>query len=140
MSTSCAVVSLPRLKRTAVLATSGERPSAVSTWDGSVEPAEHADPEDTNTPRFSRSTSTVSPLTPGKQKLAFVANLFPPALESGPVSRAPGTRPRMPSMSRPRSATVRRTCSSRSASVRSRATASPTAPATVEVPDLRSRS
>ena len=68
---TCSVISPPKLNRTAVWATTGSMPIAMSTWDGSSRPAAHADPLEHTTPRCSSSSSTASPLMPGKQNDAI---------------------------------------------------------------------
>ena len=76
-----------KLNRTAVWATSGSTPMASSTGEGASEPAAHADPLEQMTPWRSSSSSTDSPLVPGKQKEATEGSRS----VGWPVSSAPGT-------------------------------------------------
>src|SRR5690625_6436596 len=68
VSICSAVTPGPRVKRTAVWATSAGMPRAVSTWEGSSLPAAQAEPEEATTPHCSRASSTDSPLMPGKDR------------------------------------------------------------------------
>ena len=67
---SAAVTVASKLKRTAAWATSASTPIARSTGEGSSEPAAQAEPLEQMTPSRSSSSSTDSPLVPGKQNEA----------------------------------------------------------------------
>src|SRR5262245_13435501 len=66
-STSSAVLSRPRLKRIAPSARSRGTPIASSTWDGSTEPVEHADPLEAATPARTRCISKASLSAPATE-------------------------------------------------------------------------
>src|ERR1039458_3922090 len=61
MSMSSAVFCLPRLKRMPARARSERNPIAISTWDGSIAPDEHAAPVETARPLRSREMTIDSP-------------------------------------------------------------------------------
>src|SRR5690625_2100487 len=137
VSICSAVTPGPRVKRTAVWETSAGMPRAVSTWEGSSLPAAQAEPEEATTPHCSRSSSTDSPLMPGKQKEACPGRRSPGVSTPGPVSstssRAPSTR----AMKASRSFAIRPAAASRSGWASSRAAARATAKATFSVPERR---
>src|SRR5579863_6217713 len=56
----------PKLKRSPCLASLGERPMAMRTWEGGAEPAAQAAPEETAKPLASRLWTRFSPSIPGK--------------------------------------------------------------------------
>jgi len=66
---------LPRLNRIALWQVSGDIFMASNTWDGSVEPDEHADPEDTAIPCKSRAIRRDSDSTNSKLKFSVFGNL-----------------------------------------------------------------
>ena len=132
-SGNCAAVTVEsKLNRTAVWAISGSMPMASSTGEGASEPAAHAEPLEHNTPWRSSSSSTDSPLVPGKQKEATEGSRS----VGWPVSSAPGTPASTASMNPSRRAATRPAGSRGSV----RAVASATAPATFSVPERRPRS
>src|SRR5258706_9929518 len=65
-SISSAVVSVERLKRTELRATSAGIPIACRTWDGFVLIEAHAEPDDTQRPAASRARIAASAATPSK--------------------------------------------------------------------------
>ena len=60
-STSASEVVRPRVMRNDPRASSSGYPSAVRTWDGSVDPVVHAEPVETATPSRSRARTSASP-------------------------------------------------------------------------------
>src|SRR5713226_6827734 len=67
-SMSAGVVCRPRLKRRLARASSGARPMAVRTCDGSTAPEEQAAPVEHARPFKSRAMRRASPSTPGKTR------------------------------------------------------------------------
>ena len=53
-----------------------DSPIDVSTWEGSSEPDEQAEPLDAQIPFWSNSISSVSPLIPGNDRFALLGSLF----------------------------------------------------------------
>src|SRR5438552_1802692 len=71
-SMSAEVVWRPRLKRRLARASSGGKPMAVSTCDGSTVPEEQAAPVEQARPFRSRAMRRASPSTPGKTRLVVL--------------------------------------------------------------------
>ncbi len=96
-SSSSRVIDSARERRSAPRALLGERPMAVSTCEGSVEPVEQADPVAAATPARSRSTTSSSPSMLSQENDAMEGRrpgvrrpaAIPGRLTSGLASEAP---------------------------------------------------
>src|SRR5882762_2205865 len=106
---SAAVVWRPRLKRRLARASSGGKPMAVRTWDGSTAPEEQAAPVETARPFKSSEMRRASPSTPGKT--IFV--VFGVRGAAPPLARDCGTRCSKPCCNLSRSAEMRWASSTR---------------------------
>ncbi len=81
---SARVVWRPRLKRKLARASSAGRPMAVSTWEGSTAPEEHAAPVEQAKPFRSSAITRASPSMPGKMMfVVFGVALRPGSVDAG---------------------------------------------------------
>ena len=91
-SISSIVLPSPSEKRRAQCASSSESPIASNACEGLGEPARHADPEDRETPFWSKARTTDSPRIPGKvmfKVFGSIAPGFPFSFASAINSRIP---------------------------------------------------
>jgi len=131
VSISSSVFSSPIVSRNEPWAISSGRPIASNTCDGSILPAVHAEPLDTQIPSMSRLNISDSPSTNSKETLTFPGSLF----IGCPFRRVYGILS-IPSISLSLSIVCFFMCSSMFLVISSIAVPNPTIPATFSVPAL----